>query len=92
MVRGPFREGRQSESPEAVREYGVSEAQKRVALCVFVLLGTNTVLTRYTPYRKVMAYYQDGKDAFDMRRAMKRDVKKQHVRDKPFEVDPSAVW
>ena len=47
---------------------------------------------RYSPYRKVMGYYQDGKDAFDMRRAMKRDVRKQHVRDKPFEVDPSAVW
>lgn len=33
----------------------------------------------YVTYRTIRGYYGDGEDAYDMRRALKRDVKKQSV-------------
>lgn len=57
----------------------------------------------YSVFRVVKDYYADhatdtsqvgGEDAFDMRKAMKRDKKRQHVRDdgEQHEVDPEDVW
>lgn len=56
----------------------------------------------YSVFRVVKDYYgdnpedptQEGEDAYDMRKAMKRDVKKEHVRDDGMEheVDPTDVW
>ncbi len=56
----------------------------------------------YSVFRVVKDYYADhssdatlpGEDAFDMRKPMKRDVKREHVRDdgEKHEVDPMDVW
>ncbi|OAA64559.1 n-acetyltransferase [Niveomyces insectorum RCEF 264] len=56
----------------------------------------------YSVYRVVKGYYgdhstdpsQDSEDAYDMRKAMKRDVKREHVRDdgEKHEVEPYDVW
>lgn len=56
----------------------------------------------YSVYRVVKDYYGDhssdptasSEDAYDMRKAMKRDKKRQHIRDdgEKHEVDPSDVW
>ncbi|KAH8652453.1 N-acetyltransferase 5 [Xylariales sp. PMI_506] len=56
----------------------------------------------YSVYRVVKDYYADnvknpaagGEDAFDMRKPMKRDVKREHVRDdgEKHEVDPEDVF
>lgn len=56
----------------------------------------------YSIFRTVKDYYGDhssdptksSEDAYDMRKPMKRDVKKEHVREngEKFEVDPSDVW
>lgn len=41
-----------------------------------------------------MEYYADGADAFDMRKPLKRDSERKHVRDdgEAHEVDPAFVW
>ncbi|KAF2000225.1 acyl-CoA N-acyltransferase [Amniculicola lignicola CBS 123094] len=49
----------------------------------------------YSVYRRVKNYYNDGEDALDMRKALKRDVGRGTVRgegEKPFEVSPDEVW
>jgi N-terminal acetyltransferase B complex catalytic subunit len=56
----------------------------------------------YSVYRVVKDYYGDhatdptqrSEDAYDMRKAMKRDKKREHIRadGEKFEVDPSDVW
>lgn len=56
----------------------------------------------YSVYRVVKGYYGDnaedpsldGEDAYDMRKAMKRDVKREHVREDGLkhEVNPEDVW
>jgi N-terminal acetyltransferase B complex catalytic subunit len=56
----------------------------------------------YSIFRVVKAYYgdhssdptQSSEDAYDMRKPMKRDVKKEHIREdgEKYEVDPSDVW
>lgn len=57
----------------------------------------------YSVFRVVKDYYGDptsndpgsaGEDAFDMRKPMKRDVKREHVRDdgEEHEVEPTDVW
>lgn len=56
----------------------------------------------YSVFRVVKEYYGDhasdpsqlSEDAFDMRKPMKRDKNRQHVRDdgEKHEVDPSEVW
>jgi len=56
----------------------------------------------YSVFRVVKDYYgdhssdptKDGEDAFDMRKPLKRDVKREHVRDdgEKHEVDPEDVW
>ncbi len=56
----------------------------------------------YSVFRVVKDYYGDhstdpslsGEDAYDMRKPMKRDVKKEHIREdgEKHEVDPSDVW
>lgn len=56
----------------------------------------------YSVYRVVKAYYgdnaedpsADSEDAYDMRKAMRRDVKREHVREDgvKHEVDPNDVW
>lgn len=56
----------------------------------------------YSVYRVVKDYYgdhstdptQDSEDAYDMRKPLKRDVKREHIRDdgEKHEVDPTDVW
>lgn len=58
----------------------------------------------YTVFRKVMEYYSDnatpgaeegrGEDAYDMRKPLKRDKDRRHVREngESFEVQPEDVW
>lgn len=56
----------------------------------------------YTVYRRVLDYYvddlsdpeADGEDAFDMRKPLKRDKDRKHVRERgeDFEVEPGEVW
>lgn len=49
----------------------------------------------YSVYRVVKGYYSDGCDAWDMRKPLKRDGKKETVikeGGKPFVVGPNDVW
>ncbi|KAK0735601.1 acyl-CoA N-acyltransferase [Apiosordaria backusii] len=56
----------------------------------------------YSIFRVVKEYYgdhstdptQNSEDAYDMRKPLKRDVKKEHIRDdgEKHEVDPTDVW
>jgi N-terminal acetyltransferase B complex catalytic subunit len=45
-------------------------------------------------FRRVVGYYNDESDAFDMRKPLSRDVEKLHVREngENVHVDPSEVW
>lgn len=48
----------------------------------------------YSVWRRVLGYYADGCDAFDMRKPMSRDKDRATVREggEDIEVDPSEVW
>ncbi|KAF4628173.1 hypothetical protein G7Y89_g9975 [Cudoniella acicularis] len=56
----------------------------------------------YSVFRRVVDYYSDdptdrtktGEDAYDMRKPLKRDVERKHVRvdGESFAVDPQDVW
>ena len=58
-------------------------------------------LSRYSVFRRVVDYYsddptggKDGEDAFDMRKPLTRDKKKQHVRKngENFRVNPEDLY
>lgn len=48
----------------------------------------------YSVYRRVVAYYQDDEDAFDMRKPLGRDGGRDTVREggEDIHVDPNEVW
>ena len=48
----------------------------------------------YSVYRRITDYYNDGCDAFDMRKPLSRDVERGTVRENGEEVrvDPGEVW
>jgi N-terminal acetyltransferase B complex catalytic subunit len=48
----------------------------------------------YSVFRRVVGYYNDESDAFDMRKVLSRDVEKAHVREggEDICVEPSDVW
>jgi len=48
----------------------------------------------YSIYRRIVGYYGDGEDAFDMRKPLKRDEKRGTVRENGDKVmvDPAEVW
>lgn len=48
----------------------------------------------YSVYRRVVGYYGDGEDAFDMRKRLARDVKGETLRERgeEYRVDPEEVW
>jgi len=48
----------------------------------------------YSVYRRIVSYYGDGEDAFDMRKTLTRDVKKETLREngEDYRVDPEEVW
>ncbi|KAK5149465.1 hypothetical protein LTR04_007048 [Oleoguttula sp. CCFEE 6159] len=48
----------------------------------------------YSVYRRVVGYYNDDSDAFDMRKPLKRDGERKTVREggENVRVDPSVVW
>lgn len=48
----------------------------------------------YSVYRRVSQYYNDRTDAFDMRKPLRRDVKRETVREggEDIVVDPRDVW
>ena len=49
---------------------------------------------RYSVYRRIQDYYNDGSDAYDMRKPLKRDKQRKTVRanGENIKVDPSEVW
>ena len=48
----------------------------------------------YSVYRRVVKYYNDDSDAFDMRKPLSRDKKRETVREngENIAVEPSDVW
>lgn len=60
-------------------------------IVVSFLLTTNI---RYSVYRRILDYYADGADAFDMRKPLRRDRQRKTVRPngENIKVDPSEVW
>lgn len=48
----------------------------------------------YTIYRRVVGYYNDDTDAFDMRKPLSRDVGNKHIREngRDVKVSPDEVW
>lgn len=48
----------------------------------------------YSVYRRVVNYYNDGADAFDMRKPLSRDKDRKHVREngENIRVNPKDVW
>ena len=48
----------------------------------------------YSVYRRVVGYYDDNTDAFDMRKPLSRDKERLHVRvgGEEVRVSPSEVW
>lgn len=48
----------------------------------------------YSVYRRVTEYYNDGEDAFDMRKPLSRDTARETVREGGEEcrVSPEDVW
>jgi N-terminal acetyltransferase B complex catalytic subunit len=48
----------------------------------------------YSVYRKVVGYYNDDSDAYDMRKPLSRDTKQETVREggEDILVEPSDVW
>ena len=51
-------------------------------------------ILRYSVYRRITDYYNDGSDAFDMRKPLKRDKHRKTVRanGENIKVDPTEVW
>ncbi|KAI4736230.1 acyl-CoA N-acyltransferase [Aureobasidium sp. EXF-12298] len=48
----------------------------------------------YSVYRRIIDYYNDGSDAYDMRKPLDRDTKRGTVREggEEIRVDPGEVW
>jgi N-terminal acetyltransferase B complex catalytic subunit len=55
---------------------------------------TLIAISRYSVYRRVVNYYNDGEDAFDMRKPLSRDKDRKHVREngEEFRVTGDDVW
>jgi len=53
-----------------------------------------TAGSRYSVYRRITNYYNDGEDAFDMRKPLKRDKQRKTVRPngEKILVSPEEVW
>jgi len=45
----------------------------------------------YSVYRQVIGYYSGDEDAYDMRKAMSRDVAKKSIIPLPHPVNPSEI-
>lgn len=58
------------------------------------LLLTVFCIGSYSVYRRITDYYNDGSDAYDMRKPLKRDKQRKTVRanGENIKVDPSEVW
>ena len=63
-----------------------------LAPCYHDILLTKSI--RYSVYRRIVDYYADGADAFDMRKPLRRDKQRKTVRPngENIKVDPSEVW
>ncbi|KAI9677958.1 MAG: N-terminal acetyltransferase [Bathelium mastoideum] len=48
----------------------------------------------YSVFRRIPGYYNDKDDAFDMRKPLKRDKDRKHIREngENYSVDPHDVW
>lgn len=62
-------------------------SDNRVAITLYEGMG-------YSVFRRVRAYYTDGTDAFDMRKPLRRDAARAHVRvnGRDVVVEPDVVW
>lgn len=53
-------------------------------------------INRYSVFRRVVGYYNDDSDAFDMRKPLARDKDRKHVRPDEVgvnvKVSPADVW
>lgn len=58
------------------------------------LMLTHNCDNRYSVYRRITDYYNDGSDAFDMRKPLKRDKQRKTVRanGENIKVSPDEVW
>lgn len=56
--------------------------------------GNADCVPSYSVYRRITDYYNDGSDAYDMRKPLKRDKQRKTVRPngENIKVDPMEVW
>lgn len=69
---------------------------------LFLQIGADLVrFSSYSVFRRVVDYYsddptggKDGEDAFDMRKPLSRDKKKQHIREngENFRINPEDLF
>ena len=59
-----------------------------------LVFGPRLTCASYSVYRRITDYYNDGSDAYDMRKPLKRDKQRKTVRanGENIKVDPSEVW
>ena len=76
-----------------------SDAHEAWFVDLFVRAGNEVAIRLYrgmgySVWRRVVGYYQDDEDAFDMRKPLSRDVEGKTVREGGEEerVEPSEVW
>lgn len=82
---------------EALEEVG--EKEKAWFVDLFVRVENTAAIELYkkmgySVYRRIVDYYNDGSDAFDMRKPLSRDADRKTIRPdgENVRVDPSEVW
>ncbi|KAK3116017.1 N-alpha-acetyltransferase 20 [Teratosphaeriaceae sp. CCFEE 6253] len=77
----------------------VGDEQKAWFVDLFVRIENEAAIKLYkrmgySVYRRITDYYNDGSDAYDMRKPLKRDRQRKTVRPngEDIKVDPSEVW
>lgn len=97
MAPGSRRLGHATTLSTALEKIGEQQNAWFVDLFVRVENGAAIELYRrmgYSVYRRIVDYYADGSDAFDMRKPLARDKERKTVRvdGEKTRVDPSEVW
>ena len=99
MVHRSLCSGRQQDRRGALPGIGVCQAPS-IFPPSFNWAELNQI-NRYSVFRRVVDYYSDdptgqkaGEDAFDMRKPLKRDKKRQHVREngEKYKINPTDLY